>query len=714
MIPKSGMLKAGLLSLLIVTLFCGKSFAQGPTPDTTSPAFLIVKATQTGDVKLFSTLLKSDPSLINAKEPFMDEPLLVVAARKNQPEIVALLIKNGAPLNAMNRLGSNALHLAAFTGNYQLMEMLMSAGVDWKLRNQKGKTPVLYVPYGKDPGVFRLFLAKDKNILNEKTSDGAGLLHMAANAGDTAGFSYLLKQGLDVKSEDDQGANVVHYAMSGGSRTMLKYLASRGLDYKFMSSRGYSPIMAALMWKQMSTVEFLLENGMNINERIPTENFTMLQLACISGSPEIARFLIDKGADVNLEENSGFTALFWAVTGNDAELTLALLQKGADVNHKTKDGQTPLLSAVDGDSLSMVRLLVDKGADVNTADADGKTALHHAAVRGNMQTLTFLIDRGVPVNAKDKSGMTALHYASVYGYSSVGKVLLAKGADPSIKDKQKHDAAWYSSWYGNTDMTRLLAGKESQAGAGTSGNTALSPAIKEGKAVIHFLNHSGFAIETSKHLLVFDYFPNTFSPDKPSLLNGKINPAELKGKKILVFASHEHGDHYDSTIWGWRSQDPGIKYIMGFDPGVKYKYELCEGRSDKIVEGVRIRTIRSTDSGAGFLVESDGVVIYHPGDHVNKDGKLTSDFTGEIDYLASLKKKVDIAFFPVNGCGFPDAEGVKLGNLYAIKELKPVLCIAMHADIKQCKDFTDIIMKENPGIHTAYGIFPGDRFSYPE
>ncbi|MEI6885750.1 MAG: ankyrin repeat domain-containing protein [Bacteroidota bacterium] len=702
------------MSLLIVMFFCGRSFAQNATPDTTSPAFLIVKAAQTGDVKLFSTLLASDSALINTKEPFMDEPLLVVAARKNQPEIVALLIKKGVAVNTTNRLGSNALHLAAFTGNYQLMEMLMAAGVDWKFRNQKGKTPVLYVSYGKNPGVFRLFLAKDKNILSEKTSDGASLLLMAANAGDTEGFSYLLRQGLDVKAEDNEGANVVHYAMSGGSKTMLKYLAGRGLDYKFMSSRGYSPIMAALMWKQISSIEFLLENGTNINERIPTENFTMLQLACLSGSPEIARFLIDKGADVNLEENNGFTALFWAVTGNNPELTLALLMKGADVNHKTKDGQTPLLSAVDGDSLSMISLLVDKGADVKAADADGKTALHHAAVRGNLQTLTFLIDRGVPVNTKDNNGMTALHYTAVYGYSAMGKILLAKGADPSIMDNKKHDAAWYSYWYGNTDMTRLLAGKGSQAGAGKSSTTALSPDIREGKAVIHFLNHSGFAIETSKHLLVFDYFPNSFSPDKPSLLNGKINPVELKGKKILVFASHEHGDHYDSTIWGWRSQAPGIKYIMGFNPGVKYKYELCEGRSDKTVEGVHIRSIRSTDSGAGFLVEADGVVIYHPGDHVNKDGKLTSDFTSEIDYLAGLKKKVDIAFFPVNGCGFPDAEGVKLGNLYVVKELKPVLCIGMHADVKQCRDFTDLIMKENPGIRTAYGIFPGDRFSYPE
>ena len=310
--------------------------------------------------------------------------------------------------------------------------------------------------------------------------------------------------------------------------------------------------------------------------------------------------------------------------------------------------------------------------------------------------------------------MTALHYAAIYGYSAVGRILLGRGANPAEPDKLNHDPAWYSGWYGNSEMLALFAAKPGQPGKGKTVTKALSPGIKDGKAVVHFLNHSGYAIETSKHLLVFDYVPNNLSPDQPSLLNGKINPGELKDKKIMVFVSHEHSDHYDTVIWSWHSLNPGISYIMGFDPHVNYKYVLLEPRSDKTLQGVRIHTIRSTDSGAGFLVEAEGVVIYHPGDHVNKSDSLSPDYKNEIDFLAGLGKKVDIAFFPVNGCAFPDPEGVKLGNLYAIEKLKPVLCFAMHADTEQCRGFAETIMQKYTSIRADFGTFPGDRFNFPE
>ena len=711
---RSVMFPAVILNLLLLLVFPGLCSAQTNQPDTNTPAFRIVKAVQIGNLQLVATLLSSDPGLISTKEPAMDEPLLVLAARDNQPEIAALLIKMGAPVNATNRLGSNPLHLAAFTGNYKLIEMLMVNGADWKLRNQRGKTPVLYVSYGKNPEVFRLFVEKDKNILSEKTTDGAGLLHMAAMVGDTAGFSYLLSQGLDVKAEDNNGANVVHFAMGGGDKTMLKYLQDHGLDYKLMSSQGYPPVMSAMMGKRISSIAFLLDNGVGINERFPSENFTMLQLACLTESPEIALFLLNHGADVDAQENNGFTALFWTVMSNNKELTLLLLSKGADVNHRTKEGQTPLLTAVDSDSLAMVSLLAGHGADILACDADQKTALQHATVRGDLPVVNFLIAQGVPVNARDNTGKTALHYAAVYGHSEIGKALLEKGADPAITDKMKHDAAFYSAWYGNSGMSDLLAGKGNKTHGNKQAVKTLPADIVKGNAVVHYLNHSGFAIETSKHLIIFDYVPFTPVPDMPSLLNGRIQPGELKDKKVLVFVSHEHGDHYDTAIWGWHTLDPGISYVMGFNPPGQYKYVYTEPRSEKTVEGVRIHAIKSTDSGEGFLVETDGIVIYHPGDHVNKSDGLGLDYKSEIDYLAGLKKKVDIAFFPVNGCGFPDAEAVKRGNLYAIEELKPVLCLSMHADTKECEGFAELIKQKYPGIQAGFGLFPGDRFNYPE
>jgi hypothetical protein len=138
-----------------------------------------------------------------------------------------------------------------------------------------------------------------------------------------------------------------------------------------------------------------------------------------------------------------------------------------------------------------------------------------------------------------------------------------------------------------------------------------------------------------------------------------------------------------------------------------------EPRQDKTIGGVRIHAIRSTDSGVAFLAEADGIVVYHPGDHVNKSTTLAADFKDEIDYLAGLKKKVDIAFFPVSGCGFPDKEAVKTGNNYVIAELRPGLCFSMHGETAGCVGYAEEITRSFPGQQTGYGTFPGDRFIYP-
>jgi L-ascorbate metabolism protein UlaG (beta-lactamase superfamily) len=338
------------------------------------------------------------------------------------------------------------------------------------------------------------------------------------------------------------------------------------------------------------------------------------------------------------------------------------------------------------------------------------TALHKSTISGNYEIASYLITRGITIDSKDKNGMTSLHYAAIYGRSEIGRDLILKGANPTITDNQQHDPIYYSTYYGNENMTKLLL--KSGAKNPDLEVRALSKNLTNEEAVVHYLNHSGYAIETSKHILVFDYFHNYAAPDNLSLLNGCINMDELKGKKIVVFTSHDHGDHYDTTIWKWNSPKNNIQYVMGFKPDVKYPYVFIEPREEKNIEGVRINAIKSSDVGVGFLVEADGIVIYHPGDHVNKSPEIAEDFKSEIDYLAGLKKEVDIAFFPVAGCGFPDLEVVKAGNFYVVEKLNPGINISMHAGMEQCAGFSKEVCLKFPGRQTNYSKFPGDRFGY--
>jgi ankyrin repeat protein len=598
-----------ILSLLI-GMIPVSAFCQDLSADTSSVEYKMITAVKYGDTLTFDKLLHINPALIYIKEPVMEESLLHVAARFDQYEMVKRLLGKGLDVNAKNRLGSIPLHLACITGSYPMVNDLLMKGSDYTVVNSRGKTPVSYVSNGKNPEVFKLFLEKDKDILKTKSADGTDLLLYAIYAGDTAGFSYLLKQGLDVNSKDGH-------------------------------------------------------------------NFTPLCMAVLYNNPEWIK---------------------------------ALIKKGADVNYMANEGYSPLLFAIERDSLAVVKLLVDCGAKLNMADSVGLTALHMATRKGNYQIAVYLINKGIAIDSKDRDGMTALHYAAVYGRSEIGGALILKGANPDIADDMQHTPIFYSTYYGNDNMTELLL--KSGVKNPDLKVSALSKDLKNGEAVVHYLNHSGYAIETSKHILVFDYAHYYSPPDNISLLNGRINSDELRSKKMIVFTSHEHGDHYDTVIWKWNTPKNNIQYVMGFKPDVKYPYIYVGPREEKNIEGVRINAIKSSDAGVGFLVEADGIVVYHPGDHVNKSPGIAEDFKSEIDYLAGLKKKVDIAYLPVAGCGFPDLEVVKEGNFYVVEKLKPGVSISMHAGMEQCAGFSKEVCRKFPDRQTNYAKFPGDRFNY--
>ncbi len=693
---------------------CSFNTSSGQTviPDTTSVGYQLIKAVEKGDLACYNALMSENPKMESVIEPTRNETLLHIAARYNQPEMVKLLINKGLNVNAVNQAGNTPLHLAVFSGSYALIESLFKHGADYQLRNQRGRTALEYVSYGKNPEIYNLFLAKDKDILNYKSAEGAGLLHWAATAGDTAGFAYLLAKGLDAKTEDNNGANVVHWAYSNGDIIMLRYLKNMGLDYNLVSSKGFSPVTVAMMQKNLKTIEILLEVGLTVNQKFPPENSTLFIEACNLDAIEIADYLAEKGADINAVDANGFSALCWSVNNNRPLITKFLLEKGANVNIMTNDGRTPLLIALNHDSLNVIKQLAEHGADFKSVDSSGLSAIHSAVIQGNMQLTGYLISKEAPAGLKDQFGLTPLHYAAVYGRSAIAKALIQCGVDVNPTDNLKFNPLYYASLYGHTDVKTLLV----KAGAEKSGQETLKPLLtsklKNGESIVHYLNHSAYAIETTNHFLVFDYFHFLAPPDNSSLQNGRIVPEQLDGKQIVVFVSHDHGDHYDTSIWNWQLVRPDIKYVLGFKPDVSKPYEFIEPRQAKTIGEVRVSAIKSTDAGVGFLAEVDGIVVFHPGDHVNKAREITDDFRAEIDYFESLHKKVDFAFFPVTGCGFPDAVSVKNGNMFTIQQLNPAVCFPMHAGISECEAFAAEIKEKFTGKLTFYGKYPGDSLIY--
>lgn len=114
---------------------------------------------------------------------------------------------------------------------------------------------------------------------------------------------------------------------------------------------------------------------------------TALQRAVGGNHLELAKLLIERGADVHKTDKSGRTALHWAAIGGHHEPVQLLLDHGADINAKTTSGMTALHGVVEGNRLECANVLIGyhekvvageiqgKELDFDAVDADGKTAL---------------------------------------------------------------------------------------------------------------------------------------------------------------------------------------------------------------------------------------------------------------------------------------------------------------------------------------------------
>jgi len=138
---------------------------------------------------------------------------------------------------------------------------------------------------------------------------------------------------------------------------------------------------------------------------------TLLMHAAAFGNFETLKFLIDRGADVNAENDFAATALLWAA--RDPEKARLLIEHGADVKARSKQGRTPLMlaSLLRGGSPT-VTLMLSRGADPNVKDNHDDTALGLAASIGEVATMRLLLAKGADPHSRNDRGESPLILAS--------------------------------------------------------------------------------------------------------------------------------------------------------------------------------------------------------------------------------------------------------------------------------------------------------------
>ena len=159
---------------------------------------------------------------------------------------------------------------------------------------------------------------------------------------------------------------------------------------------------------------------------------TPLHQSAFWGRLEIAKELVNRGAQINQPGRLDNTPLHNAAFMGKTELVRLLLAQGADLKAKGNVGGTPLHSAAGGREdqrkLEIVRILIEEGADLDARDKMGGTPVHAAAFSDNPQIAELLIKSGAKVNLKDNSGKTPLAKAELFKRHKAAGILKKNGA----------------------------------------------------------------------------------------------------------------------------------------------------------------------------------------------------------------------------------------------------------------------------------------------
>jgi ankyrin repeat protein/L-ascorbate metabolism protein UlaG (beta-lactamase superfamily) len=680
-------------------------------------------AVNNSDVVQIGALLDEDPALLNLRDGIGMTPLNTAAFNGNE-EIVTLLLNRGADVKIGDVDNSQPIHLAAISGNTRVAELLLANGATANEQDDNGATPLIFATGRGHLDMVRYLIENgaDVNLPN------VGGMTPLFFAGISEVAAALVDNGGNINAQSNDGTTPLHSAVWRGRTEVVRFLLEKGANPNLRNEDAMTPLFAVHGENAPQIARLLIENGAQVNIR-NNENSTPLHIIASTGSVELAELLLSKGADINVMTDFGWTPLCMATMCN-AEITDYLLSKGASVNpheYEKKEGfpcagfQTPLHCAIRSDSINTVRVLVDKGALVNITDDNGMTPLHLAVNNCNLEITDYLIKQGARLNLKDeKYGRTELHTAVIMGQKDIAERLIKEGAKANIPDNDGNNPLDYARYHGFHNITELLERQNAKAKKYPSiAPNILSKKIKENEAVVWYLGHSGWAIKTQNHLLIFDYFerPNRVLPMDASLASGFVIPSEIIGENVTVFVSHHHGDHYDPRIFEWRNEIPDIEYVFGFQPDdIDQEYIFTPPRSEREVEGINIYTIRSNDAGVGFLIDVDGLTILHPGDHANGSMDMSASYTAEIDALTTMTEDIDLAFFAILGCSLGTPESVKLGVHYAIEQLKPKVLLPMHAGHASYfyREFVEETLEKNYATQLAYALNEGERFFFTE
>lgn len=209
----------------------------------------------------------------------------------------------------------------------------------------------------------------------------------AATRGDVAKVKEMLHANPTLaQSKDQNGLSVILKATYYGQRDVVEALLSSGVELN---------VFEAAATGQTDRVRALIEQEPALVNSYAPDGFAPLSLAAFFGHPETVEALIAAGAEVSApsRETMKLTPLASALAAGHNQIARTLIEHGANVNAKGDSDVTPLHTAAARGNIEAATFLLEHGADINATTTDGKKPITYAEDRNHPEMVEFLKNR---------------------------------------------------------------------------------------------------------------------------------------------------------------------------------------------------------------------------------------------------------------------------------------------------------------------------------
>lgn len=210
-------------------------------------------------------------------------------------------------------------------------------------------------------------------------------------------------------SEEIQVCTLAEMSLTNFHRAVQKhqsYIIKNGIQNKpqyinAVGKGGASAVHVGVIYNNDDAVRLLLENGAQVNQQIIGLQRSPLMLAISRNNLKMARALMEKRPNVNLQDRSGMSAAHFAADNNSIELMKFCLDLGANIELKDTCGWTVLLRAIVMQcDIDMILMLLEKGADATVIDKNGLSCLDHVRLQKRDELVDVLTNHQVIIKVQ--------------------------------------------------------------------------------------------------------------------------------------------------------------------------------------------------------------------------------------------------------------------------------------------------------------------------